>query len=146
MEVPRLGVISELWLLAYAIATAMPDLSCVCNLHHSSWQYQILNPLRDARDQTWVFMDASQVCYPWAKTGTRILAIVNSAIVHIGVHVSFWIIVLFRSGIDGSYGSFRFVFLRTSMLFSIVLYQFTFPPTIWEGSLLSTPSPAICYL
>ena len=33
MEVPRLGVESELQLLAYAIVTAMPDLSRVCNLH-----------------------------------------------------------------------------------------------------------------
>ena len=43
MEVPRLGVESELQLPAYATATAMPDLSCVCDLHHSSWQCWILN-------------------------------------------------------------------------------------------------------
>ena len=36
MEVPRLGVESGLQLLAYATATAMRDLSRVCNLHHSS--------------------------------------------------------------------------------------------------------------
>ena len=30
----------------------MPDLSHACNLHHSSWQHQILNPLSEARDQT----------------------------------------------------------------------------------------------
>ena len=35
MEVPRLGVESELQLPAYATATAMQDLSCMCNLHHS---------------------------------------------------------------------------------------------------------------
>ena len=52
MEVPRLGIKSELQLLVYATATAMRDLSHVCNLHHSSWQYQILNPLSKARDQT----------------------------------------------------------------------------------------------
>ena len=39
------------------------DLSCVCNLHHSSWQHLILNPLMEARDWTWVFMDPSRVCY-----------------------------------------------------------------------------------
>ena len=33
VEVPRLGVGSELQLLAYATATAMPDLSRVCDLH-----------------------------------------------------------------------------------------------------------------
>ena len=32
-EVPRLGVESELQLLAYTTATATPDLSCICNLH-----------------------------------------------------------------------------------------------------------------
>ena len=50
MEVPRLGVESELQLLACAIATAMPDLSHLCDLHHSSQQCQMLNPLSEARD------------------------------------------------------------------------------------------------
>ena len=44
-EVPRLGVELELQLLAYPTATALWDLSHVCNLHHSSWQHWILNPL-----------------------------------------------------------------------------------------------------
>ena len=37
----------ELQLQGYATAkaTAMPDLSYVCDLHHSSWQHQILNPM-----------------------------------------------------------------------------------------------------
>ena len=43
MEVPRLGVQSELQLLAYATATATRDSSCVCNLHHSS--QAVLDPL-----------------------------------------------------------------------------------------------------
>ena len=37
MEVPRLRVKLELWLPAYATATAMWDLSHICKLHHSSW-------------------------------------------------------------------------------------------------------------
>ena len=45
MEVARLGVESELQLLAYVIATATPDLSHLCNPHHSSQQCQILNLL-----------------------------------------------------------------------------------------------------
>ena len=36
MEVPRLGVESELHLPSYATATATRDLSRVCDLHHSS--------------------------------------------------------------------------------------------------------------
>ena len=53
MQVPRLGVKSELQLLTYARATATPDPSHVCNLHHSSQQHWILNPLKGARDQTY---------------------------------------------------------------------------------------------
>ena len=34
------------------------------------------------------------------------------------------------------------VFKGTSILFSIVAVKFTFPPTVQEGSLFSTPSPA----
>ena len=57
MEVPRLGVELELQLPAYATATAMPDLSHVCDLHHSSRQRWILNSLREARDGTCILMD-----------------------------------------------------------------------------------------
>ena len=61
MEVPRLGFKSEWQLLACATATATQDLSCTCNLHHSSWQRQILNSLSEARDQTHILVDTSQV-------------------------------------------------------------------------------------
>ena len=61
MEVPRLGVELELQLPVYTTATAMQDPSHVCDLHHSSWQYQMLDPLRKARDRTCILMDASQV-------------------------------------------------------------------------------------
>ena len=57
MEVPRLGVKSELQLLAYTTATATPDPSRICSLYHSSWQCRILNPLSEARDGTCVLTD-----------------------------------------------------------------------------------------
>ena len=60
MEVPRL-VQSELQLLASTTATAMPNLSRVCELHHSSWQQWILNPLSEAQDRTYVLVDSSWV-------------------------------------------------------------------------------------
>ena len=63
MEIPRLGVESELQLLAYTTATATPDQSHVCDLYHSSQQHQILNPLSEARHQTCILMDTSQVEY-----------------------------------------------------------------------------------
>ena len=44
-----------------AAATAMRDPGCIFDLHHSSWQHQILNPLSKARDQTHVLMDTSRV-------------------------------------------------------------------------------------
>jgi len=46
---------------AYPTATAIRDLSRVFNLHYSSWQRRILNPLSKARDRTHVLMDTSQV-------------------------------------------------------------------------------------
>ena len=60
MEVPRLGVKLELQLLAYATATAMPDPSCICGLHSSLQQCQILNPLSEARDRSCILKAASQ--------------------------------------------------------------------------------------
>ena len=56
MEVPRLGVESELQMLAYTTATATPDPSCVCHLHHSSWQCQILNQLIRCANSKTVFL------------------------------------------------------------------------------------------
>jgi len=61
MEVPRLGGKSELQLLTYAIATATPDPSYICDLHHSLNRCQILNPLNEAGDQTHILMDTSWV-------------------------------------------------------------------------------------
>ena len=59
-EVPSLGVELELQLLASTTAIAMPDPSRICDLYHSSWQCRILNPLREAKDQTCILMDPRQ--------------------------------------------------------------------------------------
>jgi len=61
MEVPRLGVELELQLLTYTTATAMPDPSHVCNLHHSSQQRQIFDPLSEARVRTPNLMVPSRI-------------------------------------------------------------------------------------
>ena len=61
MEALRPGVKLELQLLAYTAATW--DLIHVFNLHPSSWQCWILNPLSRARDRTHILMDTNQMCY-----------------------------------------------------------------------------------
>ena len=67
MEVPRLGVESELELPAYATATQDP--SRVFDLQHSSWQCQILNPLSEARDQTCNLMVACRIHFHCTTKG-----------------------------------------------------------------------------
>ena len=59
MEVPRLGVESDPQLPAFFTATATWDLSHICNLHHSSLQNRIRDPLSKARDRTRLFVDTS---------------------------------------------------------------------------------------
>ena len=73
VEVPRLGVLSELQLPAYTRATAMRDLSPVCNLYHSSWQHRILNPLSEAGDQNHNLVVPSRICFRCAMTRTPAL-------------------------------------------------------------------------
>ena len=70
MDVPGLGVKSELQLPACATATAAPDPSHVCDLHPSSWQCRFLNPLSEARDRTHILMDTGQTHFHCDPTGT----------------------------------------------------------------------------
>ena len=79
MEVHRLGAESELKPPAYTTATAMPDPSRVCELHLSSWQCQILNPLSEARDRTRNLMVPSRICFRCATTGTPPLTLLSAA-------------------------------------------------------------------
>ena len=62
------GTQARAWIGAVA-ATAAPDPSHICELHHNSpWQHQILKPLSEAKDWTCIFMGTTQVHYCWAKT------------------------------------------------------------------------------
>ena len=42
---------------AYTKATAMPDPSRFCDLHHSSWLHEALNLLSEARDPIHILTD-----------------------------------------------------------------------------------------
>ena len=46
-------------------------LSRLCDLHPSSWQRQISNPWRKARDQTCVVMDTSWICFHCTRMDTQ---------------------------------------------------------------------------
>ena len=70
MDVPRLGVELELQLLAYNKATATQDQSRICDLHHSSAQCQIPNPLSGPRDQTHIVMDTVEFVSAVPQQGT----------------------------------------------------------------------------
>ena len=63
MEVPRLGVKSELKLQAYTTVTAMQDMSHECD-NGSLQQCQILNPLKEARDRTCILTDTVLGSWP----------------------------------------------------------------------------------
>ena len=71
----RVGVESELWLLTSATAKATRDPSHICNLYHSSWQRQILNPLSEARDRTCILIGASWIHFLWATMGTPLFTL-----------------------------------------------------------------------
>ena len=75
MEVPRLGVKSEVQLSANTTVTANRGLSHICDVHHSSGQCWILNPLGEARGQTCILMDTHWVRYHRATTGTPCLSV-----------------------------------------------------------------------
>ena len=104
-----------------------------------------------ATELYWTFhcIYVPQLLYPFiCHWASRLLPcpIVNSAMMSTGVHVSFSTMVssgyMPSSGIIGSYGGFTLSFLRNFHPVLHSVYQFTFPPTVQEGSLFSTLSPA----
>ena len=70
MEFPGLGVESKLQLYVGYGATAIPDPSCLCNLHHSLQQSWIINLLKEARDQTNVSWTLCQFLTHWTTIET----------------------------------------------------------------------------
>ena len=77
MEVPRLGVGVEVELQwpAHTTATATPDPSLIFELHHSSWQRWILDPLSEAKDWSCILPDTSQVCNPLSHSENSLFSL-----------------------------------------------------------------------
>ena len=94
MEVPRLGVQSELQLLAYATTTAMADPSLICDLHHSSQQRWILHPLSKARDQTCNLMVPSRIRFCCTTMGIPRLSIFKTLILLVSVFLIFTSLII----------------------------------------------------
>ena len=61
--IPRLGLKSELWLLAYLTATESQD-RAVSETFSRAHGNDIHNPLREARDQIHILMDTNQFHNP----------------------------------------------------------------------------------
>ena len=60
------------WIRSTAMAIATSDPSCICDLHYSTQQHRILNPISKARDPTKNLTVPSQICFCWATMGTPI--------------------------------------------------------------------------
>ena len=75
MEVSRIEVQLELQLPAYTTATAMQDLSWICDLHCSSRQHQILNPMRQVKDGTRILMGTRWVLNLLSHKGISIVVL-----------------------------------------------------------------------
>ena len=92
MDVPRLGIKSELQLPVYTTVTATPDPSGICNLHHSSRQSSrlTLNPQSEVRDQTHVLMDTSRIHNLLSHNGNSLAGLLLEAPgrIHLPAHWS----------------------------------------------------------
>ena len=112
MDIPGLGIKLELLLLTYTVATATPDPSRVCNLHHSSWQHWILNPLSEARNQALILMDTSWVLNLLSHNR-------NSPFLLFYMKLVFWILEKYLLALltsESSFFSWFYVLLKTWFL------------------------------
>ena len=60
----------------------MRDHSHICDLHHSSWQRWILNPLNEVSDWTHILMDSSRILNPLSHNGSSPKILRNTKFQH----------------------------------------------------------------
>ena len=124
----------------------MWDLSCVCDLHHNSWQCQILYPLSEARDWTCVLMVTSQIHFLWTTTGTpRSIFLTQMMSIVLQWNVSHWIKHSFATDTPRwkmnelmysfhyllcNYGHFLFFYFFPSSKIYLLFFNSYFPNTI----------------
>ena len=129
-EVPRLGVELEVQLRVYTTVTATQDPSCMCGLHHSSWQHWILNPLSETRDQTHILMDTSRILNLLSHNGNSEFVYIITLIfkffagklaiisIYYTVHCSANAFLILRTGIFSSAFSFPLICLARDLSIS----------------------------
>ena len=82
-------------------ATAMLwDLSHVCDLHHSSRQHWILNPLSKAKNQTQVLVDTSQIRFVTALSRQELhisALLLKSILKYRYVSIDFLVVLIVRN-------------------------------------------------
>ena len=113
MEVPRLGVKSELQLSAHATARAMPDSKCICSICCCLRQHWIFNLLNKTREQTPILMRTSWVLNPLSHNRDSFFSVFISSFLNLVsvrlkrvcyIVFSLWGILSFLPGY-GSYAS-----------------------------------------
>ena len=83
VKIPRLGAESDLQPPTYATAPATRDPSRVCDLHHSSWQRQFLNPLSKSRDGSSNLTVPSRICFHGTARGTPGLSLLRCPVLQV---------------------------------------------------------------
>ena len=145
MEVPSLGVESELQPLSYTTATVMRDPSHICDLHHSSQRRQILNPLIEARGQTRVLMDISWIHFCCTTVGTPLFSMI----------FIFFIIVVLQCSVNfyctAKRPSHTYIYIYICSFSHIILYHVLSQVTSYSSlcytagsQCLSTPNAIVC--
>ena len=103
---------------------------CICNLHRSSWQRQILNPLSESRDRTSILMDTSQFCNLLSPNGNSLDFQIITVNLYIVFFYSFYgsfliskiVCICFLFHHQSCYVlSILLVFLKINLLKSIIL-------------------------